>query len=229
MIGTRLSAADALRVKFALAEPALQAAAAQLWALPGLKRRYGAYLRVMHGVLRASVPLMVLAARRCAELGPRDAAAAPLRAYLEAHIARERGHDDWLLADLAALGFDPAEPLAVLPPPSVARLVGAQYYWVEHHHPVALLGYIAVMEGNAPPAQLVDRLVLGAGVPEAAVRTVREHAVLDADHASMVFDLLDGLPLTAAQTNAVAVSGLHTADALITLFAHVVRISGGPP
>jgi hypothetical protein len=220
------SDAAVLRATFALATPALRAASADLWRRPGLTERYPEYLRVMHGVIRASVPLMELAVRRCVALGPDDPVAAPLHAYLRQHIVEEIGHDDWLLTDLAALGADPARPLTEHPPAVVARLVGAQYYWIEHHHPVALLGYIAILEGNAPTVRLADWLSSGAGLPAAAVRTVREHAELDTGHTDAVYDLLDELPLTVAQTNVVAVSGLHTADALMTLFAHIVNPGG---
>lgn len=233
MTGARLrtqpSTSAALRIKLAQAAPALQAATADLWQLPGLRDRYPEYLRTMHGVLRASVPLMERAVLRCADLGPLDPVAGPLRSYLEEHIAEETGHDDWLLADLAALGPNAAAAAAEQPPPIVARLVGAQYYWIEHHHPVALLGYLAVMEGNAPAPWLADRIVSGAGVPDAAVRTVREHADLDAGHTDAVFDLLDAVPLTAAQANSVAVSALHTADALVGLFTHIVRAAPHRP
>jgi hypothetical protein len=220
------SDAAVLRATFALAAPALRAASADLWRRPGLTERYPEYLRVMHGVIRASVPLMELAVRRCVALGPDDPVAAPLHAYLRQHIVEESGHDDWLLTDLAALGADPTRPLTEHPPAVVARLVGAQYYWIEHHHPVALLGYIAILEGNAPTVRLADWLSSAVGLPAAAVRTVREHAELDTGHTDAVYDLLDELPLTVDQTNVVAVSGLHTADALMALFAHIVNPGG---
>ena len=43
-----------------------------------------------------------------------------------------------------------AREIARPPAPAVAALVGAQYYWVLHHHPVALLGYIGLLEGYPP-------------------------------------------------------------------------------
>jgi hypothetical protein len=214
-------AGTALSVKLALTAPALRAAAADLWRRPGLRARYPRYLRAMHAVIRASVPLMELAAARCAELGAADPVGAPLRRYLLEHIDEERGHDDWLLADLAALGDDPGCWLDRAPPPAVARLVGAQYYWVSHHHPVALLGYIAVMEGNAPAPALADWIVERAGVPAAGVRTVRDHAELDVVHGAAVVDLLDRLPLTAGQSSAVALAALYTVDGLLTLYGHL--------
>lgn len=210
----------AVHATLAVVDPALRAASTALWSAPS-PARYVAYLRAMHGVVRASVPLMELAARRCTELD--DPVCAPLRRYLLAHIEEERGHDDWLLADLAALGDDPAGLLAAVPGPEVARLVGAQYYWAEHHHPVALLGYIAVLEGNAPTAALAGWLGAHAGIPAAALRTVESHAVLDTAHTADLHELLRILPLTTAQTRAVAVSALHTATALLALFACLRR------
>ncbi|MCU7730687.1 iron-containing redox enzyme family protein [Actinoplanes sp. KI2] len=215
-------AAATLRATIAPAAPTLRAASARLWQRPGLSGRYREYLCAMHAVVRASVPVMELAADRCVQLVD-DPVGGPLRAYLRRHIEEERGHDDWLVADLAdlAAGSDPVALLAQ-PPSAAAALVGPQYYWIAHAHPVAVLGYIAVLEGNAPAVRLVDRLT-SAGIPERAVRTVREHAVLDAGHAEQVFDLLDELPLTGAQLRLVSISALQTAQALAGLYADVLR------
>jgi hypothetical protein len=219
-----MSAATGMRMRAALTQavPAMRTAAAEVWQKPGLRERYPWYLLVMYGVLRASVPLMELAAARCLRLAPADPVAGPLREYLLRHIEEEREHDDWLLDDLAALGR-PRSAAAELPPPVVARLVGAQYYWIEQHHPVALLGYIAVLEGNAPDPGLTSRLVREAGLPEQAVRTVRAHAALDIGHTEEVYGLVDALALTPAQSRAVTVSGLCAAEGLMELFAHIAR------
>lgn len=227
----------ALRVKLGLAAPALRAATTGLWGRERereqhpeqLRAVYVGYLYAMHTLVRASVPLMERAAARCAELGARDAVAGPLGQYLEAHAEEERGHDGWLLDDLAAAGADPAQALTRLPHPVVADLAGAQYYWIEHHHPVALLGYIRVLEDNAPAPWLADRLAARSGLPAAAFRTVREHAELDTGHIAALDDLLDALPLSAAQQVAVAVSALCTADGVTRLFSHLASAPGGTP
>ncbi|WP_354642999.1 iron-containing redox enzyme family protein [Kitasatospora camelliae] len=215
---TASTASVALRAKLALARPAVTAATDALWRPAGLGPRYLRYLAAMHQLIRASVPLMERAAVRCAELGPADPVAGPLGRYLREHAEEERGHDDWLLADLAAAGADPAELLAAVPPPAVAELAGAQYYWIEHHHPVALLGYVAALEGNAPAPWLADRLAAGTGLPPAAFRTVREHAELDGGHLAALDALLDALPLTAAAEAAIGLSALHTAHGITRLF-----------
>ncbi|WP_405723256.1 iron-containing redox enzyme family protein [Streptomyces sp. NBC_01537] len=223
----RPTASAALRVKLGLAAPTLRAATAALWQPSGLGVRYLAYVRTMHALIRASVPLMERAARRCAELPADDRVAGPLGRYFEEHAEEERGHDGWLLSDLTVAGGDPDAVLGGLPPVGVAELAGAQYYWIEHHHPVTLLGYIAVLEGNAPAPWLADRLAAVTGLPEAAFRTVREHADLDTGHMAALDELLDSLPLTTGQQTAVAVSALHTARGITRLFLQLANTPSG--
>ncbi|MFC1440100.1 iron-containing redox enzyme family protein [Streptacidiphilus sp. N1-10] len=220
-------ASVALRIKLDLAGPAMRAATTALWRPSGLRSRYVEYLYAMHALIRSSVPLLERAALRCAELPPGDGLALPLRRYFEQHAAEERGHDDWLLADLTAAGADPAAALSRLPDPVVAELAGAQYYWVEHHHPVTLLGYVLVLEGNAPAPWLADRLADRTGLPGQAFRTLRDHAELDTGHTAALDALLDALPLTPAQEAAVAVSALRTADGVARLFHQLAAHPGG--
>lgn len=226
----RPTTSAALRIKLSLTDPALRAATSTLWqcAPDVLRPRYLAYLYEMYALVRTSVPLMERAARRCVELAPGDPVAEPLEWYLERHVEEERGHDAWLLEDLAVAGGDPTEAIGRLPSAAVADLAGAQYYWIEHHHPVALLGYIRVLEGNAPAVRLADHLAARTGLPDAAFRTVREHAELDGGHLADLDDLLDALPLSSAQQTALAVSALRTADGVTRLFSHLATIPGGP-
>ncbi|WP_244305186.1 iron-containing redox enzyme family protein [Kitasatospora cheerisanensis] len=107
------------------------------------------------------------------------------------------------------------------------ELAGAQYYRIEHRHPVALLGYLAVLEGHAPSPALAGVLATRTGLPPAAFRTVREHADLDAGHVAELERQLDRLPLTAAQQTEVAVSALHTAGILARLFHQLAADPGG--
>ncbi|MBR7839009.1 iron-containing redox enzyme family protein [Actinospica durhamensis] len=215
------SASTLLRARLDLARPALDAVTARLWQTDGLAERYRVYLEVMYDVTRSSVPLMLRAAALCAHAPDGDPVAVPLRRYLEAHAREESGHDDWLREDLELLG---AAPDREAPPPAVvARLVGPQYYWLEHYHPVTVLGYIAVMEATAPRSGVPGRIAACAEVPDAALRTLREHVELDAGHTDAVLRLLDALPLSDGQARAVALSGLHTAHGLIALYEHILR------
>lgn len=213
----------ALRTKLTPTTPVLRAATTALWRPDGLRRRYVRYLAAMYPLVKASVPLLERAAERCAELD--DPPSRRLAAYYTRHAEEERDHDAWLLDDLAALGAAPA----AVPPPVVVELAGAQYYRIEHEHPVTLLGYIAVLEGNAPGPRLADRLTEITGLPDAAFRTLREHAELDGGHLDDLHQVLDELALTPARQTAVSVSALHTAGLLTRLFLSLATDPGGHP
>src|SRR5579863_9216026 len=135
-----------LRTKLALMRRPLDAALTELWAAPDQAEVYPRFLIHLHQVIRASVPLMQAARARAVALAASDPVCAGLAEYLALHIDEERDHDAWALADLEAAGVEPATVLARLPPAHTAALVGAHYYWIAHHHPVSLLGYILVLE-----------------------------------------------------------------------------------
>lgn len=213
----------------ALLRPVLAAQLHRVWTTPPVRDRYVEYLTVMHGLIRASVPLMRAAVRRCGELSDQDPVAGALADYLTRHIDEETGHEEWLCQDLAAAGRDPAEPLRRIPSPTVAGLVGAQYYWIAHHHPVLLLGYVWVLEGSPPTPEFVTGLRLRTGWPASAFRTLRRHGAADLEHRAELAAVLDRLPLTPGLRAGVERNALHTTGQLAVLFADLAdcRLPGG--
>lgn len=224
-----------LTVKVGLLLPTLRAEMARLWTAAPVADRYVEYLVVMHGVIRASVPLMRTARTRCAELAGAgqvaDPVVDPLADYLTRHIGEETGHDEWVRQDLAALGADPDEPLRRIHSPTVAGLVGAQYYWIAHLHPVVLLGYVWVLEGFPPTPEFVDALRRRTGWPAAAFRTLRAHGALDPTHRRELGELLDRLPLTPTLRTGIETNALFTVGQLATLFRQLstCRLPGRRP
>jgi hypothetical protein len=184
------------------------------WTHPRLRDLFADYLVRVHTIIRASVPLMEAARDRARELGEGDAVAASLAAYLAHHIREERHHDEWLLADLEVLGVPREQVLARMPSPTVAALVGSQYYWIRHYHPVAVLGYIAVLEGTPPVAEHVEAVIARTGLPRDAFRTILKHAELDPHHRDGLDRALDALPLTADQSATIAISAFSTIQLL---------------
>ena len=179
---------------------------------PRLREVWPEYLVVQHQIIRATVPLTEAALARARALKPDDPLAGPLAEYLLEHIAEERGHDETLLDDLATLGLAREGVLARLPSPSVAALVGAQYYWLHHHHPVGFLGFVGVMEGYPPTAELIELLVARTGYPRKAFSTFAEHGELDPGHRDHLDRTLDALPLTLEHEAAIGVSALATLE-----------------
>ena len=165
---------------------------------------------VQHQIIRATVPLTRSALGRTRALGDADPVAPPLARYLELHVDEELGHDETLLDDLELLGLGPGAVLERMPSFAVASLVGAQYYWVLHHHPVAFLGYVGVMEGYPPTDELIETLIERTGLPREAFRTFAEHGELDPGHRDHLDRTLDALPLTEWHQQLIGSSAIAT-------------------
>jgi hypothetical protein len=216
-----MSASQRLRAKLALAYPMLAAATARLWADERVRELYPQYLEIWHGVVRSAVPLIGAACERARELAPGDEVAAALVPYYEHHGPEEAGHDVWLLEDLEATGGDREAALRRIPSPAVATLVGAQYYWLRHAHPVSLLGHMGVVEGYSPPVGLADRLQEATGHPRDAFRAIRRHERLDIKHKRELYELIDSLALQPRHEQLMGIAGLHTMQAAIDVFDEI--------
>jgi hypothetical protein len=211
-----------LRRKIDLVSGPFAVACAALFRHPRLAELWPEYAIYTHWIIRATVPLMEDAEAR-ARTRTDDSVAAGVAAFLAEHIEKERGHDDWLLEDLEVIGVERSDVLARMPSATVASLVGSHYYRIRHCHPVALLGYIAVMEGRPPSAELIDRLVAGSGYPQAAFRAFAEHGELDLHHRADLYDAIDGLPLTPEHETLMGVAAMSTVELLTRSVEEIVE------
>jgi len=157
------------------------------------------------------VPLTEAALQRSRELVGKDPLAEPLADYLAEHVDEELHHDETLLDDLEVVGMERSSVLERIPSPEVAALVGSQYYWIHHFHPVSFLGYVAMMEGYPPTSELIETLVARTGFPREAFRAYLEHAELDPGHRDHLDRTLDALPLEEWHEKALGVSAIATA------------------
>src|SRR5262245_42714117 len=89
-----------LRRRIELMLPELTSSTTAVFAHPRPAEAYVEFLIVVHQMVRATVPLMRAALRRCQEVEADDPVAAAMVPYFEQHIREEMHHDDWLLEDL---------------------------------------------------------------------------------------------------------------------------------
>jgi hypothetical protein len=214
------TASERLEFKLSLARPALRQHAAEMWDSAPIRLVYPAYLQMMHLVVRSAVPLLEAAAEAAAKLRD-DPLGLVLAPYFAHHADEERGHDGWLLADLAATGAATADPREQFPPPCVAEMVGAQYYWIRHFHPITLIGHVAAMETMPPPLGFAEALQQETGYSRAAFTAIRRHAKLDIAHARDLYELIDRLPLSPAHEAMIAASALHTIERGMDILAEI--------
>ncbi|TML00690.1 MAG: iron-containing redox enzyme family protein [Actinobacteria bacterium] len=211
-----------LHDKIELVSQPLLDASRQFLTHPRIEALYPEYLIALHCVVRSSVPVMRTALDRAEGMADSDPVADGLIAYLEGHIEEERGHDQWLVEDLERLGVSRAALLERVPSPAVAALVGSQYYWILHYHPVALLGYLTVAEGYPVAPSLIEDLIARTGYPRDAFRMLAEHAELDPHHRDELDELLDSLAITENLETLLGLSAISTVGFMARCIEEVV-------
>ncbi|MEM7247390.1 MAG: iron-containing redox enzyme family protein [Acidobacteriota bacterium] len=210
-----------LRAHVEQVSPPLRETSRAFWESPSIGSLYPSYLEGAHGIVRAAVPLMETAIARL-EAGEPDALTSPLIDYFRTHAEEETGHLDWLDDDLRALGVSVEDVQARAPSGTVAGLVGAQHYWIEHHHPVALLGYFVVLEGNPTPVAWLERLSDRTGIPRKALTFLIEHARSDVGHERELDDFIDTLPLQPAHLELLETSIAWTVEQVARFFRELL-------
>jgi Iron-containing redox enzyme len=217
-----LSHSKRLRAKIRLAEPCLLAVSNQFWTHAHLPEIFPEFLFMMHSIIRSSVSLINAAADAAQRRADTDPVCPRIAGYYRTHALEETHHDDWLLDDLVAIGGDRSKILARMPSSEVASLVGAQYYWALHVHPVSLFGYLAVLEGNPSSLKQLEGIQRAHSLPAEGFRTMVKHARLDPHHRDEMFAQLDELPMTEAQSELVALSAFHAIEHLTLAFEEIL-------
>ncbi len=208
--------------KIGLAEDRLTAASDRFWTHPDLAWMLPDFLVQLQCVMRSGLALMATARDRACGLAG-DPVADATAVYLDAHIREEKDHDEWLLQDIESIGILPDEVLNATPGPAVVSLLGAQYFWLFYAHPVAIFGYLIVLEGYPPLAQQLDEIRIRTGFPESAFRCLKAHAEDDPGHIAMLNSTLDQMPLTGNQAKFIGLSALHTIDAVAAVFEQLIE------
>jgi len=147
------------------------------------------FLREAYHHVRHTCALLSLAAARTQD--------PEYRQELFGYIAEERGHDDWILADIAALGGDPEATQRATPGTPCRAMVGYVYYAIEWISPYALLGMVHVLEGASAQlaAKAAAALKISFGsVDDTGFRYLVSHGQLDQDHIVFFRSLVNQLP-----------------------------------
>jgi pyrroloquinoline quinone (PQQ) biosynthesis protein C len=138
--------------------------------------------------VKCTAPLLALAASRCGSDDRRYQTA------LFEYIEEERGHDEWILEDIEALGGNPEVVRQGSPHFPCRIMVGHAYYLVDRVSPYALLGMVHVLEGMAVALASNAARAINKTIPTTAgagFKYLTTHGDLDIEHSKLFEKLID--------------------------------------
>jgi Iron-containing redox enzyme len=214
---------DVLWGKIRLAEGRLFSVTEIFWNHPALAQLFPRFLIQAFCIMRLGLTLMHDASLQALDLTERgDTTACELTRYLQKHLAEEQGHDLWLLEDIRTLGYTDEQVLCARPCVATINLIGAQYFWMRHTHPVTIMGYLTLMEGYAPLTSQLGQIRARTGAPETAFRCLCRHADDDPAHSAELNYTLNKMALSSEQVKALGLSAFAAIEGLSTMFEELM-------
>jgi pyrroloquinoline quinone (PQQ) biosynthesis protein C len=175
---------------------------------------YVAFLAQAYQHVKHTVPLlMAVGARLSADKSWL------LKAVAE-YIDEEFGHEQWILDDIAATGYDSEKARLNVPNLATELLVAYAYDTVQRINPLGFFGMVQVLEGTsinmADAAASAIQTTLG--LPDSAFHYLRSHGALDVEHVKLFQGLMDKVTDPEAQAQIV-----HSAQVFYQLYGNVFR------
>jgi pyrroloquinoline quinone (PQQ) biosynthesis protein C len=171
--------------------------------------QYASFLRETYHYVRWSHGTLAEAGRRMLALGRHET----LGRLLSEKSGEEYGHEAWALADLEALGFDPAEIAGSIPSAATEAYVAWVRFLARSPYPSAYLGTAYVLESLsvARAGRAAAALVAAARIPniDRAVTYLLGHADADGGHVETLEALLAPVE-DEAEIDAIATSARTT-------------------
>ena len=176
--------------------------------------RYVAFLTEAYYHVRETIPLLMACGSR---LGPKHRW---LQDAITEYIEEERGHDRWILSDIAACGADAVAVEQGMPRLATELMVSYAWDSVLRKNPVSFFGMVLVLEGTSvnlatPMGQLIQHKL---GLPEKAMSYLYSHGSLDQEHIQFFRKLMDQL---ADADDQAAV--IHMARVMFRLYGDMFR------
>ena len=165
---------------------------------------YVAFLAQAYQHVKHTVPLLMAVGARLP-----DDKGWLLKAVAE-YIEEEFGHEQWVLDDIAAAGFDREKARLKAPNLATELLVAYAYDTVQRINPLGFFGMVQVLEGTsvamADSAAGVIQKTLN--LPENAFTYLRSHGALDIEHVKLFEGLMNQITDPREQTQIIHSTGV---------------------
>ena len=143
-----------------------------------------------------------------------------LREAVAEYIEEELGHQEWILNDIAACGFDKEKARHSKPNFSTELMVSYAYDTIERISPLGFFGMVNVLEGTSVNLadKAADKIQQVLGLPDRAFSYLRSHGSLDQEHIKFYQGLMDRISDPAEQDIII-----HAANRFYLLYGNVFR------
>ena len=183
---------------FEILQKRTEAARAALFAAPVIRdclagrvtrTQYIAFLTEAYHHVKHTVPLLMACGSRLPE------PAGWLRSAIAEYIDEERGHEEWILNDIAACGADAEAVRSGTPSPATELMVAYVYDYIARRNPVGFFGMVHVLEGTSTALAVnAAQVIRGTlGLPPEAFTYLTSHGALDQEHVRFFASLMDRL------------------------------------
>lgn len=143
-----------------------------------------------------------------------------LREAIAEYIEEELGHQEWILNDIEACGFDKEKVRHSQPGMACEMMVSYAYDIVQRVNPVGFFGMVHVLEGTSVKVadNAADAIQKNLQLPNRAFTYLRSHGSLDQEHVKFFASLMNRITDPVDQQQI-----LHCARRFYHLYAEIFR------
>jgi len=143
-----------------------------------------------------------------------------LRDAVAEYIQEELGHQEWILNDIAACGFDKEDIRQAQPSAATELMVAYAYDTVQRVTPLGFFGLVHVLEGTSVTTADVaaNSIKKALDLPEESFTYLRSHGALDQEHVRFFESLMTKITDPDEQKQII-----HSAKMFYRLYANIFR------
>ena len=174
---------------------------------------YVAFLTQAYHHVKHTVPLLMAVGSRLPE-------SKWLRNAVAEYIEEELGHQEWILNDIAACGYDKETARNSRPNVATELMVSYAYDKIQRVNPLGFFGMVHVLEGTSISTadNAADTIRNNLSLPKKAFSYLYSHGSLDIEHVKFFEDLMNKITCPQEQEEII-----HSAKVFYQLYGDIFR------
>lgn len=175
---------------------------------------YVAFLNQAYHHVKHTTPLLMATGARLPE------SKEWLREAVAEYIEEELGHQEWILNDIAACGFEKDKARHSTPNLSTELMVSYAYDTINRINPLGFFGMVNVLEGTSIKMAdaAADKIQEALNLPSNAFSYLRSHGALDQDHIKFYESLMNKIDSPEERDQII-----HSAKVFYYLYGNIFR------